>query len=113
MIINRMNQRQTEHYERGGRGEKLGTTVKAFQSTAEELEDWSVPDMAVLREYVDTVRQKTLAVLEAITPDKLSEPLRPERPGTAGDTLGRMSTEIALHVGQIAYLRGMQRGLDK
>lgn len=113
MMISRMIQGQTGLYESEGWGEKLGTPAKAFQYTAEELQNWPVPDMAVLREYVDAVRQKTLAVLEAITPEKLSEPLSPERPGTAGDTLGRMSTEIAMHVGQIAYLRGMQRGLDK
>jgi len=44
-----------------------------------------VPKLEVLRQYADSV----------------------------GTILGRMSTEIALHVGQIAYLRGIQRGLDK
>ena len=113
MFINRMIQGQTEIYEAEGWQEKLGTPAKVARYTVEELQNWPVPDMAVLREYADAVRQKTLALLESIPPEKLSEPLRPERPGTAGDTLGRMSTEIAMHVGQIAYLRGMQRGLDK
>ncbi|MFC2016708.1 hypothetical protein ACFLUF_03235 [Chloroflexota bacterium] len=36
-----------------------------------------------------------------------------DRPDSVGVSLGRMSTEIALHVGQIAYLRGVQRGLGK
>jgi len=93
--------------------QKLGTPDKIARYTVEELQSWPVPDIAILREYANAVRQKTLALLEAMPPEKLSEPLSPECPGTAGDMLGRMTTEIAMHVGQFAYLRGMQRGLDK
>ena len=59
--------------------------IRDSQYTVEELQAWPVPKLEVLRQYADSV----------------------------GTILGRMSTEIALHVGQIAYLRGIQRGLDK
>ena len=80
----------------------------------EELQAWPVPKLETLRGYADSVREKTLAFLKSIPPEKLSEVPRPDRsPDSIGIILGRNSTEMALHVGQIAYLRGVQRGLDK
>ncbi len=113
-FVNRVIQRQKELYEAENWQEKLGTPVKAYQYTVEELQAWPVPKLEVLREYANSVREKTLALIQSIPPEKLSELARPDRPpDTIGDILGRISTEIALHVGQIAYLRGVQRGLDK
>jgi hypothetical protein len=55
-----------------------------------------------------------MALLKSIAPDRLSQLARPERsPDTIGDILCRIVTEIALHTGQIAYLRGVQRGMNK
>ena len=113
-FVNRVLQRGQELYVAEGWQEKLGTPDKAFQFTVEELQAWPVPRMEFLRGYVDSVRQKTLAFIESSPPEKMSELARPDRPpDTIGAILGRMSTETALHVGQIAYLRGVQRGLDK
>ena len=113
-FVNRVLQRGQELYIAEGWQEKLGTPDKAFQFTVEELQAWPVPRMEFLRGYVDSVRQKTLAFIESSPPEKMSELARPDRPpDTIGAILGRMSTETALHVGQIAYLRGVQRGLDK
>lgn len=114
LYINRVIQREQALYEAEGWQEKLGTPVKAYQYTVEELQAWPVPPLETLREYVNSVREKTLALLQSMPSEKLSELARPERPpDTIGTILGRTSTEIALHVGQIAYLRGVQRGLDK
>ena len=113
-FVNRVIQRENELYESGGWQEKLGTPVKAYQYSAEELQAWQVPKLEDLREYFNSVREKTLAFLNSIPPEKLSEVPRPDRsPDSIGTTLSRISTEIAMHVGQIAYLRGMLRGLDK
>jgi len=113
-FVNRVIQRQKELYEAENWQEKLGTPVKAYQYTVEELQAWPVPKLEVLREYANSVREKTLALIQSIPPEKLSELARPDRPpDTIGDILSRISTEIAMHVGQIAYLRGVQRGLDK
>ncbi len=113
-FVNRVIQRGKELYEAEGWQEKLGTPVKAYQYTVEELQAWPVPKLEVLRGYADSIRDKTLAYLKSIPAEKLSEVPRPDRsPDSIGDSLGRISTEIALHVGQIAYLRGVQRGLDK
>ncbi len=113
-FVNRVIQRQKELYEAENWQEKLGTPVKAYQYTVEELQAWPAPKLEVLREYANSVREKTLALIQSIPPEKLSELARPDRPpDTIGGILGRISTEIAMHVGQIAYLRGVQRGLDK
>ncbi|MFQ5826137.1 MAG: DinB family protein [Dehalococcoidia bacterium] len=115
-FVNRVIQRGGEVYEAEGWREKLGTPARetGFQYTAEQLQAWPVPRLEILRGYADSVREKTLAFLEDLTPEKLDEVPRPDRsPDSIGATLGHISTEIALHVGQIAYLRGVQRGLDK
>jgi len=114
LFINRVIQRGKELYEAEGWQEKLGTPDKAYGYTVEELQAWPVPRLEVLCGYFDSVREKTLAFLNSIPAEKLAEVPRPDRsPDSIGVTLGRMSTEIALHMGQIAYLRGVQRGLDK
>jgi uncharacterized damage-inducible protein DinB len=113
-FVNRVIQREKELYETQKWQEKLGTPTKAYQYTVEELQAWPAPKLEILREYANSVREKTLAFLNSIPPERLSEVPRPDRsPDSIGVTLEHVSTEIALHVGQIAYLRGIQRGLDK
>ncbi len=113
-FVNRVIQREKELHEVEGWQEKLGTPDKVARYTVEELQAWPVPKLEVLQEYANSVREKTLAFLKSATPEKLAEVPRPDRsPDSIGASLGRISTEIALHVGQIAYLSGVQRGLDK
>jgi uncharacterized damage-inducible protein DinB len=113
-FVNRVIRREKELYETKKWQEKLGTPAKAYGYTVEELQSWPAPKLEVLREYANSVRENTLAFLNSIPREKLSEVPRPDRsPDSIGITLGHMTTEIALHVGQIAYLRGVQRGLDK
>ena len=113
-FVNRVIRRERELYETKKWQEKLGTPVKAYGYTVEELRTWPAPKLEILREYANSVRESTLAFLNSISPEKLSEVPRPDRrPDSIGVTLGHVTTEIALHVGQIAYLRGVKRGLDK
>jgi len=52
-----------------------------------------------------------MAYLEQLSPEKMLELARPDRPpDTIGSVLSRITTEIALHAGQIDYLRGQRRG---
>lgn len=114
--INRVIQREAEFYEREGWREKLGTPVNetGYQYTTEQLRAWPVPQLSVLVAYSDSVRHKTVEFLRSVDPKKLSEVPRPERSTeTVSGMLARITTHIALHVGQVTYLRGMQRGLDR
>jgi len=113
-FVNRVIQREKELYEAKKWQEKLGTPTKAYQYTVEELQAWPAPKLEILREYANSVRENTLAFLNSIPTERLSEVPRPDRsPDSIGVMLEHLMTEIALHVGQIAYLRGVQRGLDK
>jgi uncharacterized damage-inducible protein DinB len=115
-FVSRVIQRQVELYEAEGWREKLGTPAKdtGFDYTIEQLRAWPVPKLEIIRGYADSVRKRTLALLNSIAPEKLSELARPDRsPDSIGDILCRIITEIALHVGQIAYIRGIQRGMNK
>jgi uncharacterized damage-inducible protein DinB len=113
-FVNRVIQREKELYETQKWQEKLDTPTKAYGYTVEELRTWPAPKLEILREYANSVREKTLAFLNSIPTERLAEVPRPDRsPNSIGVTLEHLMTEVALHVGQIAYLRGMQRGLDK
>lgn len=111
-FFTRVLQRKTALYEADGWMEKLGTPPDSgYGYTVEQLQSWPVPKLEDLRGYADAVRQSTLAYLEQLTPEKVLELVRPDRPpDTIGGMLGRISTEIALHMGQIDYLRGLRCG---
>ncbi len=115
-FVSRVIQREVELYEAEGWREKLGTPAKdtGFDYTLEQLQAWPVPKLEIIHGYYDSVRKKTLALLKNITSERLSELARPDRsPDSIGDILCRITTEIALHTGQIAYVRGIKRGLSK
>ena len=84
-----------------------------FGYTEEQLKAWPVPRLEDLRGYARAVHENTLAFLESLTSEQLLEVPRAERPDeTTGAILAHLITEVALHAGQIDYLRGVQRGLD-
>ena len=116
-FMNSIIQQGNELYETEEWQDKLGTPDQdtGGRYTGEQLQAWPVPKLEILQGYAKSVRDKTLSFLQSVTPEKLSEEVvRPNRPtDSVGGTLGRITTEIALHVGQISYLRGVQRGLDK
>ncbi len=116
LSLNRAIQQKDELYEAESWRERLGTPAKeiGYRYTSEQLRAWQVPKLEVLRAYANSVREKTLVFLNPLPAEKLSEVSRPDRsPDSIGTILGHLSTEIALHVGQITYMRGVQRGLDK
>jgi hypothetical protein len=111
-FINRVIRRQKEIYEAQGWREKLGTPPDSgYGYTAEQMVTWPVPPLEDLKGYAQAVRNSTLALLDELPPEKMLELARPDRPpDTIGGILSRVCTEIALHVGQIDYLRGQRRG---
>jgi len=111
-FFTRVLQSKTALYESDGWMEKLGTPPDSgYGYTAEQLQSWSAPKLEDLCGYADAVRQSTMAYLEQLTPEKMLELVRPDRPpDTIGGLMIRISTEIALHMGQIDYLRGLRSG---
>ena len=101
-------------YETEGWRERLGTPDDGGTGyTEEQLRSWPTPKLEDLRGYAQAVHEKTVALLNSITPEELLEIPQPDRHQmTVGTILAHLITEIALHVGQIDYLRGVHRGLD-
>ena len=85
--------------------------------TAEEVADFPDVDIAEVTGYHDEVRESALKVLDGLTEADLgaSYPDRSRRrggePPTVSWVLGHVAVEEAQHVGQMAYVRGMLRGL--
>ena len=112
--INRVILEGEEIYESSHWREKLGTPAgdSGFRYTVVQLQSWPVPEIDLLMGYAGDVRQKTLEYLDSIPREKLTDRISfLGKSSPIGDILAHMITEIALHAGQVAYLRGLLRGL--
>ncbi|MFP6679248.1 MAG: DinB family protein [Dehalococcoidia bacterium] len=84
-----------------------------FGDSAEIVAKFPALDIAEILEYSDAVRTESLKNLDLVTATQLSE----TRDGVRGDpptiawVLGHVLVEQAQHLGQIAYIRGILRGL--
>jgi len=100
--------------------------------TVEQVAGFAVPDLKDLLAYADVVRKDTLEYLGSLKPEdfdrKASLPPPPvmsappaERPTpprppfnlVVGSMLMHLVTHLSEHAGEISYLRGLQRGMDK
>ena len=83
--------------------------------TPEQVNAFQVPDSNDLLTYYNTVRAQTLAYLKNISPETFDKIVTVPRFGER--SIGRLFSMVtghgALHIGEMAYLRGIQRGLDK
>lgn len=116
IFVNDIIRQEIELYEAKGWREKMGTPANesGWQYTLEQLKAWPVLKLEVIRGYAEAVRKKTLAFLESLPPNRLSKKVKfGDTTNSIGMILSRYSTELTLHIGQICYLRGIHRGLNK
>ena len=96
--------------------EKLGLPAgdDGFDYTVDQVANLPQFDMADCMAYYDAVRRATLRYLDGLTPADLDRCPQPERrPGySVGRMLSHLIVEGSQHLGQVAYLRGLQRGLE-
>ena len=113
--VNGTIKRSSTIYEIEGWRDRLSTPEDGGTGyTEEQLRSWPTPKLEDLRGYAQAVHEKTLTLLDSITPEELLEVPQPEHLQlTVGAMLAHLITEIALHVGQIDYLRGVHRGLKR
>ena len=104
-------------WQRDGWHEKLGLPEKGsgFGYTAEQVAGLPRFDFDDLMAYYEAVREATLQYLDGLAQDDLDGCPQPERrPGyTIGKMFSHVIVEESQHVGQVAYLRGLQRGINK
>ena len=100
--------------------------------SAEQVATFLVPDIKDLLAYSEMVRKNTLEYLKGLKPKDLDNKVnlppppasmampagnahlrRPPFEPIVGSMLMHEVTELAGHAGEISYLRGLQRGMDK
>ena len=114
--IHTFAQRTSEIWQREAWDQKLGLPAEdhGFGYTVEQVAALPQFDIADCLAYYEAVRRATLQYLAGLTAADLERCPDPERRPDA--TIGRMFSHLIVegsqHLGQVAYLRGMQRGLE-
>ena len=114
-IINRRLRHDRHIWERDGWHEKLALPQEGIGEGLSAQQAAALPpfSLAVLLEYYNSVRRETFLYIDLLTDDDLDRILDPGRTRwTVAAILGHLVVEEAQHVGQIAYIRGMQRGFN-
>jgi uncharacterized damage-inducible protein DinB len=121
-FVNRTIQGKKQLWETGKWYTKLNKGLEdgGAHYTAEQVAGFVVPNMKDLQAYADAVRKLTLAYLEEVKPAELDrEVIMPQmgpvkRPPTnVGNILMMNVTHLNQHAGEISYIRGLKRGMDK
>ncbi len=121
-FVNRLILGKSQLWETGKWYEKLNKELDDAGShyTEEQVAGFIVPDLQELQAYTDAVRKQTLDYLTIITPEDLDKQLEMPQmgsikrpPTTIGMILLMNVTHLSQHAGEISYLRGLKRGMDK
>ena len=88
-------------------------TVSGY--TAEQLAAFKVPDISVITAYSDAVRAETKDYLKNLTLGEFDKTVNAGRMGEV--SIGTLFTIIivhgAQHAGELSYIRGLKRGMNK
>ena len=116
-FVQRMLQQKSQIWETGKWYERLHKEAadRGSHYTAEQVASFRVPELKDLQEYTTAVRQTTLEYLNGLTADDLDRKV--DVPFLSAPTVGSMLmlvvTHLSQHAGDISYLRGLKRGMDK
>jgi hypothetical protein len=106
-------------WETGKWGEKLGLSPEPTNTgnsyNMEQVASFKTPDIGALLEYSKAVRSSTIEYLKGVKPEELEAkvPFFGGREVPRGFVLSILLAEVFQHSGQIGYIRGMLRGLNK
>jgi hypothetical protein len=82
--------------------------------TIDQVNAFSVPELADIVGYSEAVRVRTLEYLDNLPSDEISRQITMWRgPMPVGGVLAVLVGHTFQHMGEISYLRGIQRGMDK
>ena len=117
-LINVVLQNQDPIWERDGWGERLGIryTGAGAGMTMDQIRAMGQINVPAVMDYYRTVRQETSGYFENVMREEdLSRVIEHTnfRGWTGAEILGRLLCEEAEHLGQVEYLRGMMRGINK
>ena len=94
---------------------KLGENETTFGWTKEKLESFLFPGSKEMLAYSDAVRAETKKYMEKLTPAELERVIHNEYLGDLpiAKLLARMVIHFSGHIGEMSYIRGLKRGLNK
>ncbi len=89
--------------------------ITGYGYTAEQVDSFPAVQLRDLLAYGEAVRVRTLDYVRQLDPAKFDEIVKSRIFGEVaiGNLIGHLLCELAQHVGQIAYIRGLARGQDK
>ncbi len=97
--------------------ESVGLPVTELGShyTVEQVNAFCVPEQKSLVAYGDAVRARTLEYLGGMTADRFDRIINMPRWGdiSIGKVFAFVIVHSSEHAGDISYLRGLQRGMDR
>lgn len=113
--------KQTESlWDRQGWAQKIGVqeSGNGWGQDAEKIRSMPKMDIHLLMQYYSDVRDETSQYFESMQKADLDKIVHhpsgdPSLDWTYSQVLGHLICEEAQHLGQIAYIRGMIRGIDK
>ncbi len=117
-LVNVVLQKRIPIWERDGWGDRLGISYTGAGAgmTMNEIRELGPIDVPNVMQYYRSIRKETSDYFESVmTEDDLSRVIEHTnfRGWTGAQVLGRLLCEEAEHLGQIEYLRGMMRGINK
>jgi uncharacterized damage-inducible protein DinB len=82
--------------------------------TVEQVDNFPVPALEAILRYGAAVRTETLDYVDTLQPADLEKVIKmPFGDMTVAMMLSLLSGHASQHIGEVSYLRGLQRGLDK
>tara|TARA_Y100000768_G_C23955867_1_gene672741 strand:- start:838 stop:1350 length:513 start_codon:yes stop_codon:yes gene_type:complete len=85
-----------------------------FGFTQKQIDEFPIIEIDFLSKYSSDVKNRTINLLDEITEKDLSLKYSFFKREVSGYfILGRLITELNQHLGQVSYVRGMMRGLNK
>ncbi len=102
---------------RDGWAEKLGMPTDKYGrgETPEQVRDFPSVDIGLVLEYYDVAHASMLGMIDALEQSDLDRDVFAAYRNESlniGWILGHILAEESQHLGQVAYIRGMQRGFD-
>ena len=82
--------------------------------SVDQVNEFQVPEMKDLLAYYDVVRSSTLEYLNEVSPEEFDRKVKlPFGEFTVSGIFSLIVSHTAQHIGEISFLRGMLRGMDK
>ena len=114
--ICRFAQRAETIWERNDWASKTGLPISetGYGYSTEQVAGLTTFELDLIMEYSNVVRKNTEGFLNSLAKKDLGNCPDPKKPGySIARMLSHLIVELSQHVGQIAYLRGIQRGINQ